>query len=517
MTSNVSVDGAALTDLERARRGRRFETVDVFERLYQAYLAVAGAGAVIAIGASLVGDAEVGAGTAHRVITEGPAWVGLFLAAALVAGLRSGLRGGPLALEAPFVTHVLLSPVPRQLALRRPAWAQLRQAAVGGAAAGGVVALIVAGRLPFALPAMVTFAAATGALVAITSTGLAMVVSGRRPPALVVHVGCLLLLGASVADLVAGTAWSPGSIAGRLALGGGRFDAVGLATVPAAALAALAGRRAIGGMSIEAARRRAGLVSELRMAVTRQDLRTVVLLQRRLAQDRARSRPWVRVPGGTSAPVLRRGLRSLARLPALRLARPLVLCGVASAAAVAAWRGTTPLIVVAGLALWAAALDLIEPLAQEVDHPDRWASYPVDRGQLLTHHLVAPGLGLLLITLVPVSLMGLLGGATALAAAVVVPLAVAAAVVGAACSTATAPFNFSSPVAFVPEAMGTQLIFRVAWPPAIAVVACLPLLAGRSQLGAAAIASAELATVLPITFVIAMANIWLARRRPATF
>ncbi|MBW8826536.1 MAG: hypothetical protein JF603_09335 [Acidobacteria bacterium] len=506
MTSNVGVDGAALTDLERARRGRRFETVDVFERLYQAYLAVAGAGAVIAIGASLVGDAEVGAGTAHRVITEGPTWVGLFLAAALVAGLRSGLRGGPLALEAPFVTHVLLSPVPRQLALRRPAWAQLRQAAVGGAAAGGVVALIVAGRLPFALPAMVTFAAATGALVAITSTGLAMVVSGRRPPALVVHVGCLLLLGASVADLVAGTAWSPGSIAGRLALGGGRFDAVGLATVPAAALAALAGRRAIGGMSIEAARRRAGLVSELRMAVTRQDLRTVVLLQRRLAQDRARSRPW-----------LRRGLRSLARLPALRLARPLVLCGVASAAAVAAWRGTTPLIVVAGLALWAAALDLIEPLAQEVDHPDRWASYPVDRGQLLTHHLVAPGLGLLVITLVPVSLIGLLGGATALAAAVVVPLAVAAAVVGAACSTATAPFNFSSPVAFVPEAMGTQLIFRVAWPPAIAVVACLPLLAGRSQLGAAAIASAELATVLPITFVIAMANIWLARRRPATF
>ena len=46
---------------------------------------------------------------------------------------------------------------------------------------------------------------------------------------------------------------------------------------------------------------------------------------------------------------------------------------------------------------------------------------------------------------------------------------------------------------------------------------CLPLLAGRSQLGNAAIVSAELTTVLPISFVIAAATAWLARRRPATF
>ena len=196
----------------------------------------------------------------------------------------------------------------------------------------------------------------------------------------------------------------------------------------------------------EAARRRAGLVSELRLAVTRQDLRTVVLLQRRLAQDAARRRPWVPVPGGDRFPVFRRGLRGLARLPITRVLRVLALCSIAVAAAAGAWRGTTPLIIVTGIALWAAALDVIEPLAQELDHPDRWAGYPVAYGDLLLRHLVAPAMVLLVFAAVPIAVVAALTEPSTVlqtAAAVTIP-ACAAAAFGAAASVATSPFEMSS-------------------------------------------------------------------------
>ena len=49
---------------------------------------------------------------------------------ALAAGLRSGAQGGPLALEAPDVAYVMLSPVDRRRALLRPAVQRLRSAAL---------------------------------------------------------------------------------------------------------------------------------------------------------------------------------------------------------------------------------------------------------------------------------------------------------------------------------------------------------------------------------------------------
>ena len=44
----------------------------------------------------------------------------------------------------------------------------------------------------------------------------------------------------------------------------------------------------------------------------------------------------------------------------------------------------------AGIALFIAALDAIEPLAQEVDHPDRAQGVPVERGEMYVRHLVVP-------------------------------------------------------------------------------------------------------------------------------
>ena len=76
-------------------------------------------------------------------------------------------------------------------------------------------------------------------------------------------------------------------------------------------------------------------------------------------------------------PAWRRGWQGIVRFPPLRVLRLAVLEVAAGAAAFGTWRGTTPLVVAAGLALYAAALDVVEPLAQELDHPDQRDGYPV--------------------------------------------------------------------------------------------------------------------------------------------
>jgi hypothetical protein len=513
----VSLDAAVLADLAKARRSRRLADVDIFEKLYQAYLSVIAVGVVIAVGASLIGDEVVSHATYLRVVDDGPAAVGLLCALVLVVGLRSGARGGPLTLEPPFVSHVLLSPMPRDVALREPAFRQVRQAVLVGGGVGALAGLLASHRLPGGTAGLIAWAAVAGAVLGTAATGLAMIVAGFPVAKPIVQLLSVLLLAGSAADMAAGTAWSPGSIVGRLATGGVHFDPVGLVSIPVAVALAVGGIAVVGGTSIESAVRRAGLVSQLRLAVTRQDLRTVVLLQRRLAQDSARAKPWVRIPAGRPFPVFRRGLQGLARLPLVRWLRVLALCSVAVAAALGTWRGTSPLIVVSGLALWAAALDVIEPLAQELDHPDRWAGYPINPGDLIGRHLAAPLLGLVLVTCVPVGVLAALGDAgTVLAtAAGVIVTACLAAVLGAASSVATAPFDPTFMATQMPEAIGTTVIMRVAWPPAVAIIACLPVLAARGaeQKGIGEFPAAT-QYLFPICLMLGAVSIWLARRKP---
>src|SRR4029453_5278654 len=79
------------------------------------------------------------------------------------------------------------------------------------------------------------------------------------------------------------------------------------------------GLRRLGSLSLEAAERRTGLVGQLRFAVTVQDLRTVIVLRRQLAQDRPRNRPWLALPGRNRFVVWRRGWHGLLRFPVARL------------------------------------------------------------------------------------------------------------------------------------------------------------------------------------------------------
>ena len=286
--------------------------------------------------------------------------------------------------------------------------------------------------------------------------------------------------------------------------------------VPLVAVVVWAGLRAVGGTSLEAAERRAGLVGQLRFAVTLQDLRTVVLLRRQLAQEHARNRPWVRLGRGRVAerlPVLWRSAQGIVRFPAVRVVRMVVLGVVAGLAMRGVWSGTTPLLVVAGLAVFVAALDAIEPLSQEVDRPDRWASFPRRDGHTLLRHLIAPALTMVVVGAVGVGVAAL-AGPSLLAVEIglaVVPGVALAAVAGAAGSVVMGPPDTLLRVQ-MPEAAGASMVIRAVWPPGLVVLALAPVVAARATTSGSPLAAAagtEVLVLVPSGIVLA----WLSTRK----
>jgi hypothetical protein len=340
--------------------------------------------------------------------------------------------------------------------------------------------------------------------VALAALGLAMIVSGLR---LGRWIGGLLALGVlawSGADAAAGTVTSPAGLLGQLALWPLTFRPFAVIAPVLAVLAVVAGLAVVGGTALEASERRASLVGQIRFAATLQDIRTVIVLRRQLAQELPRQRPWLRLPRSvpkawlvtqaqTTArpapkqrwlPAWRRGWHGILRWPALRYARMAVLGTAAGLALVGVWRGTTPLVVVAGLALYVAALDAVEPLAQEVDHPDRRDSYDLPSGRLHLRQLGAPVL--LMVLVAGIGLAAALvatGGSskTAQVGGIMLLPAAFAAVGGAAISVIKGPPPPLSPQqAIMPEAAGARAMGRLLWPPIVAVLGVLPILAAHS-------------------------------------
>jgi hypothetical protein len=443
---------SALRQLSRARRRNRAADVDVFEGFYQAYLTAFGCAVGVLLGSDAIGDLKATTQQAASVEAHGPAIIGLIIAAALFVALRSGARGGPLVLPAADVRHVLLAPIPRTLALRSPAIRQLRFASFVGAVGGAGLATIAARRLPGGVSEWAPIGGAVGLVIAVLVTGVGLVACGRRlRPWLGGLIG-VAILGWAVADLELHVITSPTSLLGQLALSALKFHPADLAIVVLPLALAVVAVLGIGELSIEQAERRATLASQIRFALTLQDLRTVVLLRRQLTQEQSRTRPWIRLKpvfGGRNL-VLRRDVRGVLRWPTVRVFRVVFLGVTAGACMVGVWDGTTPLIVIAALCLFLAGLDALEPLAQEVDHG--WATAIAITGG--SHTAITVG------------------------AAMLVPAALLA-MIGAAASVVMEPTAGGSD--FLPaEIASIKLVVRAIWAPGLVIIGLTPILLART-------------------------------------
>jgi hypothetical protein len=517
----------ALRSLQRGRRSRRLDELDWVEVAYKAYIAAIVSLGTLFTSAALVGDRSLGPGTVTDLRVDGPAVVGLVIAVAIALGLRSGARGGPLALEAGDVNHVLLAPVDRAVVLRASAYKQVRGVALVGLVGGALAGLLVAQRVPNTsssdVVGWIVAGTVTGGAAVVAVWGSALVASGRRLNQWVTSLVGLVLVAWSLLDVFGGAITSPASALGALAFWPMEVRLVAIVGVVVAFAIPVVGLLGIGNTSIEATERRSGLVGQLRFAATLQDLRTVIVLHRQLAQERSRPKAWLTLPSRNPLghACWRRDWQGILRWPASRVGRVAALGAVAGLCAYGTWRGTTPLVIVAGIALFVAALDAIEPLAQEVDHPDRSQGIPVERGDLYLRHLVVP--------IVVMAIAGLIGlgaaavldsspGVLLVGAITIVPVAFAASCAAAFAVVLGAPKLGSGLTMSFPEGATIGLILRQAFPPFLAALAVAPVIAAReaAQQGGDPIAISALAA-LPAIVISGAIVAFLRTRKSVVF
>jgi hypothetical protein len=184
----------------------------------------------------------------------------------------------------------------------------------------------------------------------------------------------------------------------------------------------------------------------MRFSASVQDLRTVILLRRQLASERPRRKPWIRIRSGSTSPIWRRGWQSFLRWPVVRIVRVVLIAVAAGGIAVGGFDLTPVLFALPGPLLFIAALDLIEPLAQESDHPTRRLLLPRRSSELLRTHLTAPAVAMALVLALATIAAAAIGGNPGLAlgvgGVVFLPLAVVL-VCAAAVSATNDPYEFA--------------------------------------------------------------------------
>jgi len=490
--TRVETPEAVLRQLRRTRQLHRLGNIEWFEAAYRVYLlGIFGGGTVLWISSS-VKDGAVAATTAADFAARAPTVLGLLACLVLLAGLRGGAQGGPIALEAADVVHVMLSPVDRRRALLRPAVQRVRGAVFSGAVAGAVAGQLAGRRLPGTLLAWAGGGALFGGTVALLWAGSALSAHTLRLPRwAATAIGTVLLAwqGAAVAFDLHG----PADTIGSLGLWGWRQHPVDLLGVAVAVVATVTGLVQLRRISLEALARRSALVAQLRFAVTMQDLRTVILLRRQLNQETARRHPWVQLGPprrtGFFMVVWRRGVHGLLRFPATRIVRLVALAAAIGVLHGATVRGTTPALLGSALLGFVLGLEIMEPLSQEVDQPDYTDSFPVERGELMVRHLAAP-----LTLLLPLSVVAAAAAVLTLGAdtAAVAPAAILAfptllgGVSGGIVSIvrdAPDPFSSVKQQAFVPPEMaGFSTMLRLLWPFVVSTLGVCTVLLARAAL-----------------------------------
>lgn len=471
---------AALKSMRGARRSHRLASQDWFEVAYRVYLTAFGVVVAVLFAVGAVGDSPLDEAGRARVLAHGPAYIGLLAALGLAAGLRSGSRGGPLALQPPDVRHVLLAPLDRRDVLRPLGFRQLRHAAFVGVSVGAVLGLLAQRRMGGVRAEWAAWGAVTGLAVALLAVGSALVSGGVRLPRPVATAAALAVLVGAVLDVARLIPW-PTTAFGALALWPARSAPEGLVAAGVALVLAVLGVFLAHRVRVEDAERRTALAGQLRFAVTTRDLRTVVVLHRLLAQDRPKQRPWFKVPRRPDDANWRRSWHSVARFPLPRLFRIVGLGAVGALALGGVLRGSTPLALVSGLAFVIAALDLLEPLAQARDHVDRTNLVPFERTVLYTRLLIVPGLLALLVAGVGVAvLVPFATGQELAAAAIALPAAALAGMAGAVIVLVREErADMLDGQILPPEVAGMREVFKTVIPLAVALTGCLPVITAR--------------------------------------
>lgn len=500
-----SPERQVVVDLRQRRRTRRLGRLDWFEVAYRGYLVVLfGGGSVLWVSAT-IGDAPLDAAPLVRPV---PSWIAVLAAVVVLAGLRAGTRGGPLAIEAADVVHVLGAPVERREVLLLPVVQRLRTVVVGGAVVGGVAGQLAARRLPGSIAAWACAGAASGALVGAVWMAAALLAHGR-PRRVTGSVGVAFVVW-QVVGVVSPLPTPLGPVGGLAvaAWPGAWRDAMSVSIIGAAAVPMVVavtigllvvGVRGLDRMSPEVLLRRSALVAQLRFAATMQDLRTVVLLRRQLDEERPRHTAWFTPPIGRSA-VWRRDWQGLARFPAVRIARMGAAAIVLGVSCGAVAEGTTTALAVAAVAGFVLGLEVLEPLAEEIDHPDLASLVPVESGEVMARHLAASAAAL-----VPFALVA--GGAAVavVGAEHLVPVAVLCVPIvwGAACGAVVNVVRGApdAPQSLVPpEVAGFAATVRALWPVIVSGVATSVVLIVRraAEVGDGVAAAAVRAAIGPL-------------------
>ncbi len=513
-------DGArtqgTLRSLRRSRRRHYLREGDWVDSLYKAYIV----GIVAAVGlfyGTVALGAERDAAALHDVQQHGAAILGLAVALLVLLGLRSGAHGGPLAPESADVTFLLLAPIPRTEVLRPLAVRQLRGVvlvpAVGGAVAGSIASSALGGeRVEWLLAG-----AAFGVLASLAVWGSALVASGVRLRARDANLVGALVVAWSVVDVASGHATSPTAQIGRVALLPLTWSALALVGIVLPLAIAIVGLVRVGHTSLEQLRDRARLVGELRFAATLQDMRSVIVLHRELAQELPRAKPWWRARATRGGPVWQRDWRGLARWPVSRVLRSVAFAVVVALAGVGLWHGIDALVLLAGVALFLLGVDAVEGLAQETDHPERPEQYPVIWGDLVLSHLLAPAVVLFGFALAAALAIGAVTGsvdALAVAAITVVP-ATLAGVVGAGLSVV---MGAPPPTLYLdfgfPELTTLWLVLRQVLGPLLVVAAFVPLAIGDNAWSEGRSAVGVTLTFASIPLALAVAgSLWMRSRK----
>jgi hypothetical protein len=180
----------------------------------------------------------------------------------------------------------------------------------------------------------------------------------------------------------------------------------------------------------------------------------------------------------------------------------------AGAATAGAWSGVTLLFLLPGVVLMVAALDLVEPLAQEADHPTRRELLPLAADTLFQRHLAPSFAAMAAVLLVGVA-AALALGAPGTTAAVGAVMLVPTALVLACCAGLSAtndPYRY-----ILNPGLGYA---QSAAPIVIAIIAAgAPVLAAReaSRHGGSALSAAVSIDFVLLLIGVAMAW-WLGRR-----